>query len=89
MFATTRLPLTDVLPFRGPLAALIRGPSSVPKHVARPSGKRVGFFLTATAGRAHHNDECLRIPTQATFVQPGATAGRGFVGATAGRGFMR
>ena len=63
MFATTRLPLTDVLPFRGPLAALIRGPSSVPKHVARPSGKRVGFFLTATAGCG--------------FV--GATAGRGFM----------
>lgn len=32
------------MPIRGP-SGFVHGPSSVPKHVARPSGKRVGIFL--------------------------------------------
>jgi hypothetical protein len=38
-------PLRTSCHFAGSLRHLIRGPSSVPKHVARLSGKRVGIFL--------------------------------------------
>ena len=62
MFSTAAfLPLADVLPIRGLFAASRRGPSSVPKHVARPRGKASVFFLEGLA-RSIRYVCCARVP---------------------------